>query len=148
MFKNKNRFQIGFTLLELLIVIAIIGVLVSIGTVSYSQAQKKSRDAKRQGDLKATQNAFEQYSSVNGRYPQNSTEAANAMQTGALPADPRSTGSWFYTFGYDTTAPVGETYCLCAYLEFAGTGNASAPASGPTCSYGGTKNYFCVSNLQ
>jgi len=55
----------GFTLLELLIVIAIIGILISIGVVSYGAAQKKSRDSRRMSDLKAVQAAFEQYSADN-----------------------------------------------------------------------------------
>lgn len=62
--------KLAFTLLELLVVIGIIGVLVAIGSVSYSTAQKKARDAKRQGDLHAFQNAIEQCYSVNSSvYP-------------------------------------------------------------------------------
>src|SRR3989338_6984910 len=60
----------AFTLLEMLVVVGIIAVLVSIGTSSYSTAQKKARDAKRQSDLKSFQNALEQCYSVNSyAYP-------------------------------------------------------------------------------
>jgi len=60
----------GFTLLEMLVVIGIIAILIGIGTVSYSTAQKKARDAKRKQDLNAIQNALEQYYSVCGyQYP-------------------------------------------------------------------------------
>ncbi len=60
----------GFTLLELLIVIGIISILVSILTVSYSTAQKKSRDARRQSDLKSAQQIMEQCYAVNNyQYP-------------------------------------------------------------------------------
>jgi len=60
----------GFTLLELLVVIGIISILVTMSFSSYSTAQKKSRDAKRKNDLKAIQNAFEQYYSICGyKYP-------------------------------------------------------------------------------
>ena len=55
----------GFTLLEMLVVISIIGVLVGVGAVSYSTAQKKARDTKRNMDLKAVQNCMEQNYSVN-----------------------------------------------------------------------------------
>ena len=55
----------GFTLLEMLVVISIIGVLVGIGAISYSTAQKKARDTKRNLDLKAIQNCMEQNYSVN-----------------------------------------------------------------------------------
>jgi len=60
----------AFSLLEMLVVIGIVGILVSIGFVSYSTAQKKARDAKRKQDLKAIQNSFEQYYSIcNFKYP-------------------------------------------------------------------------------
>jgi len=65
-FKIKS----AFTLLEMLVVIGIIGVLIGMGAVSYSTAQKKARDAKRKQDIKAIQNALEQYYSVcNYQYP-------------------------------------------------------------------------------
>lgn len=67
---KKNFFKKSFTLLEMLVVIGIISVIVSFGFSSYSTAQKKSRDAKRKQDLKAIQNAFEQYYSIcNYNYP-------------------------------------------------------------------------------
>lgn len=49
----------SFTLLEMLVVIGIIAILVTLGFASYSTVQKKARDAKRQGDLKAAQQVME-----------------------------------------------------------------------------------------
>ena len=69
---SNFKFQIkrGFTLLEMLVVIGIIAILVSLGTSSYSTAQKKARDARRKSDLKSFQNAMEQCYSVNSyKYP-------------------------------------------------------------------------------
>lgn len=60
----------GFTLLEILVVIGIIGILLGLGAVSYSTAQKKARDARRKGDLQAIQKVLEQCYSVNNySYP-------------------------------------------------------------------------------
>lgn len=59
----------GFTLIELLVVISIIGILIATATVSYSKAQQKGRDARRKMDLKAIQQALDQYLGANGRYP-------------------------------------------------------------------------------
>lgn len=71
----------AFTLLEMLVVVGIIAVLVSIGTSSYSTAQKKARDAKRKSDLSSIRNAFEQYYSIcNFKYP-SSIPAAGAKLT-------------------------------------------------------------------
>lgn len=65
-----NSYKKSFTLLELLVVIGIIGVLVGMGAVSYSTAQKKARDAKRKADLQSLQKVLEQCYSVNNySYP-------------------------------------------------------------------------------
>ena len=63
---NKRR---GFTLIELLVVITIIAVLNGAGTVSWTNAQKKGRDAKRKADLKSIQQALELYFQENKYYP-------------------------------------------------------------------------------
>ncbi len=59
----------GFTIVELVIVIAVIGILASIATVSYSGVQQKARNASRISDLKNMQDALEIYQSKNGVYP-------------------------------------------------------------------------------
>ncbi|MFZ1721320.1 MAG: type II secretion system protein, partial [Microgenomates group bacterium] len=47
--------QSGFSLLELLVVISIIAILVAMGVAGFTTAQRKARDARRSGDLKAIQ---------------------------------------------------------------------------------------------
>ncbi|MBI3619580.1 type II secretion system protein, partial [Candidatus Roizmanbacteria bacterium] len=58
----------AFTLLEILIVLGIIGVVIGAGIASYSTAQKKARDTKRQGDLHAAQAVMEQCFSAAGNF--------------------------------------------------------------------------------
>jgi general secretion pathway protein G len=59
----------GFTLVELLIVIAIIGILSVVVVVAVGGAQAKSRDTKRKADIKAISMALESYKSFQSAYP-------------------------------------------------------------------------------
>ena len=53
--------QSGFTLLELLIVIVIIGILALIIVPGLASGPKRARDAQRKSDLRAVKNALETY---------------------------------------------------------------------------------------
>lgn len=120
---KKNKLLFGFTLLEMLVVIGIIAVLIGMISISYSTAQKKSRDAKRKGDLKTIQNAMEQYYSICGyQYPNsfNSgiiciTPSVVILPTESVPKDPKTNS--VYTCGNCD----GTRYEICANLELAPT---------------------------
>lgn len=142
----------GFTLLELLVVISIIGILMGIGSVSFSTAQKKGRDSRRQGDMKAIQKALEECYSVDTKYPaaapfgSDLTCTAGQTTMNQVPYDPKNTGTYVYTYTKD--ANPATAYCLCAKLENTGTGNASTAGGSGNCAYVANGNYFCVSNQQ
>ena len=59
----------GFTLVELLVTITIIGILSSIGLGSFSSAQMKARDSERKAHLKQLKDSFEAYYNDHGQYP-------------------------------------------------------------------------------
>ncbi len=67
---RKNR---GFTLVELLIAIAIIGILSTVATVSLTKARRHSRDTKRVSEIQQMRNALLIYSNQKATYPAGST---------------------------------------------------------------------------
>jgi len=72
--KRKN--QKGVSLVELLIVIAILGILIGVAIVSVADVRAKSRDAQRRLDLKQIQLALEKYANYYGTYQVAGTGAA------------------------------------------------------------------------
>ena len=61
--------QKGFTLVELLIVIIIIGILATLVIVTFTGVQQKARDSKRQTDLNALDSHVEAFYAQYGFYP-------------------------------------------------------------------------------
>src|ERR1700733_2911389 len=63
---NKSK---GFTIVELLIVIVVIGILATLVIVTFTGIQQKARDSKRKTDVGAVQAALESYYSSNSTDP-------------------------------------------------------------------------------
>lgn len=66
--KNKSK---GFTIVELLIVIVVIGILATLVIVTFTGIQQKARDSKRQTDINALDSHIEAYYASTGHYPSN-----------------------------------------------------------------------------
>jgi type II secretion system protein G len=65
---SKNK-QTGFTIVELLIVIVVIGILAAITIVAYNGIQDRAANARAQSDIKNVQRLVEAYNADNGSYP-------------------------------------------------------------------------------
>lgn len=59
----------GFTIVELLIVIVVIGILAAITMTAFASVQAKARDSRRLQDIKTIVKALELYKTTNGAYP-------------------------------------------------------------------------------
>lgn len=67
----NSKVKLGFTLVELLVVISIIGIISSIGYVNLKGTQDTGRDARRKQDLKAIRTTLASYYQDNNVYPGN-----------------------------------------------------------------------------
>jgi prepilin-type N-terminal cleavage/methylation domain-containing protein len=66
---SLKRKQSGFTIVELLIVIVVIGILAAIIITTFTGVQKKARDADRKSDINAIYSQVEVYFAQNSKYP-------------------------------------------------------------------------------
>jgi prepilin-type N-terminal cleavage/methylation domain-containing protein len=94
----------GFTLVEILVVIAIIGILASIIMASLSTARAKGRDAKRLSDIKQIQLALELFYDACGNYPANIYNTANNTCSAS-----GATGVGLVQGGYISVVPYDPT---------------------------------------
>lgn len=143
--------QKGFTLVELLIVIIIIGILATLVIVTFTGIQAKARDSKRQTDIEAVDTQIEAYYAETGHYPSyanlDSLTWVKANLKGLDPSallDPKATAptgdatgiasgtGGATSYGYKVTQSDGTTACetdattcasftLTATLEAGGT---------------------------
>lgn len=69
MYKKINLLKSGFTIVELLVVIVVIGILASITIVSYTGISQKATISVLQSDLSNASNQFRLYQATNSAYP-------------------------------------------------------------------------------
>jgi prepilin-type N-terminal cleavage/methylation domain-containing protein len=106
--KKDRHSTAGFTLLELLIVIAIIGSLALMGMSNYLTSIKRGRDARRKQDLKFIQQAVEQYYSIcKYAYPALATNQGDNLSATITASTPTCDSSYTYTLPTD---PYGNPY--------------------------------------
>lgn len=136
----KNHARSGFTLVELLIVIAILGVLASLILANMSGARERARDTQRKSDLRQLQTAlrmyFNDYMKYPGFYVSGGVSRIQHIATDGsvttfnwgdefalngntymakLPQDPLSTSIYQYNYWRDSSDT--DVYCAWANLE-------------------------------
>lgn len=118
---KKIKMKKGFTLVELLVVMSIIGVLAAVGLGSFTSAQTRGRDAERKSDLKQVSHALELYYADYGKYPDEGSLVWGAEFTDGktiyfkkLPKDPLANKTYTYNVVDDG---VNQKFQLFATLE-------------------------------
>jgi general secretion pathway protein G len=94
--QRKQKKDAGFTLVELMIVMAIIGVLAMVAVPSYIQAIKHAREAVLMEDLRTMRAAIDSYTMDKQKAPQALDDLIQDGYLKSLPKDPmtNSTTTW------------------------------------------------------
>ena len=123
----------GFTIVELLVIIVVIGILASISVFAYNGVQAKARDADRISDLEGIADAIKLYRLKNG----------NDIQSGSGCGGSGNGNGWF-AFENSTTYPKSILKCLIeadylneSFIDPSSCVTTSVPVSGKTCSPSG-----------
>jgi general secretion pathway protein G len=97
----------GFTLLELMIVLAIMGILLTIAQPNLRHAITRAKEAVLQEDLFQIRDALDQFYADTGKYPAQLTDLVNDSDKGrsylrAIPKDPFTGTTDWVTISLDT----------------------------------------------
>ena len=86
----------GFTLLELMSIVTIVGILVTMAVPSYQQSVVKAREAVLVRDLFTVRDLLDQHRADKGKYPDSLNDLVKVGYLRAVPMDPltRSTSTW------------------------------------------------------
>ena len=138
----------GFTLIELIVVMAIFAILVALGVSSFKSSQMKGRDSRRKAELKNVVAAMELFYNDKGMYPNDNgagkisgcypddltlcdwgsefKDRNNTLYMTILPTDPLTSSTYYY----DVQGGTNSTFQLYARLE--NKKDPDVPISGTT----------------
>ena len=113
----------GFTLIELIIVMAIVSLLLTLAAPRYFRSIERSKETVLKANLASTRDALDKFYSDTGKYPDQITDLVDRKYMRTLPWDPiaESAVSW-------TTVPPPGGQAGAVYNIFSGAQGAGSNA--------------------
>lgn len=121
---RKRMNQKGFTLVELMVVIAILGVLAAIAIPKFNESTAKANTARIQADLRTIDSASVQYQADNGKMPTGLSDLQPYMTTDLTKLAPPKGGA--YELGDEVKAITATTYAVVGTGDNAGRGTLNS----------------------
>lgn len=84
----RTRAARGFTLIEMIVVMAAIGLLLSIAVPRYMAAMERGREQVLEHNLRTMREALDKFYGDNGRYPDHLEDLVERRYLRAIPVDP------------------------------------------------------------
>jgi general secretion pathway protein G len=98
--------EAGFTLLELLVVMTIIGILAAIAVPALRDSPKRAREATLRGDLFTFRSVIDQYKGDKGNYPPDLETLIKGGYMRKIPLDPMTKkADWVLAFEEEASQP-------------------------------------------
>ena len=108
--RRLDNNEAGFTLIELMIVMAIIGVLLTVAIPSYVGAVRQAREAVLKEDLHVMRSAIDSYTADKQKAPQSLDDLVTNGYLRDIPVDPMTkTKDTWQTSTSDTLQSVDQT---------------------------------------
>lgn len=118
----------GFTLVELLIAIIIVGLVTGVVITSSAAIQRTARDSQRTADLRTVQSALQQYYADQNFYPDNNLNSPLNLSTSTTitsatgnPSPPASVKTYTTSIPKDPNSNTSTPYCYSAFVSVADT---------------------------
>ena len=127
---SGHRRPVGFTLLELVIVMTIMVTLAAVGVVNYQRIKEKAKETLLKDDLKTMRKLIDQYSADKETLPDSLDDLVNGGYFREVPIDPiTGNADWLLDMGDDPFSRTTKQGVIDVHSKAPGVDSEGKPFS-------------------